>query len=736
MTLVMAFSGGLLALPEDKVTFNDHVKPIFQQRCATCHNGSRQSGGLDVTNYTNLMQGGGSGQSIEAGDAGASYLYLLVNHDETPKMPPSGTKIPSAEIRTIEAWINGGALENSGSVAMVKKKVAAVATVNVGVRPSQIAFPLRMSLQPHFFAAKSGVTRAIATNPWAPLAALGTAKQILLYDIANAEFLGALPFDSGRATVLKFSPNGKLLLAAGGRQGLVGSVFLWDTESTELVAQVGEETDTILAADLSADHELVALGGPQKMLRVYSVQSGKLAYEKKKHTDWVTALSFSPDGVLLASGDRNGGVVVWEAESGNEYIQLAGHGQGITGMSWRHDANVLATCSEDGTIKLWGMENGSQIKSWSAHANGVTAVDFARDGSLVSVGRESTGKLWKQDGKMIRKFNGLGEFGVAVQVCDESNRILVSDFAGTVSLFNATDAKRVATLSTNPESLGKALQVAQAQQQELREKIKPVKKNLDQANSRLMKLRKKLDKFVEQRELARNEFAALTTSLATTNQKIKSTQTSQEQWRQELEDSQSSLPSIKTAAENAQTAASQLPADKELQELAARMQRKLSQMQSRVKELDDLISEAISTGDQLSSQRTEAQQKVDSLASSLSQSDQAIATLRESQIVPAETAKNTILGQLQELEASESQILARIEYLTSEIEFDQMLAAKQMELQAAREVVESKEVELTGAKQALEAARANHDAKLSARNRSQEQAQKQEAELMKLRSRK
>ena len=183
---------GLVLSQEKKVTYDDHIKPIFQQRCAGCHNGGKQSGGLDVTNYTNLMQGGGSGQSIEPGDAGSSYLYLLVNHDETPEMPPGGTRIPDKNISMIEAWINGGALENSGSVAMIKKKVAPATTVNVGVRPSEVAYPLRMSLQPHFQSAKPGIAKAIATSPWAALTAIGAAKQILLYDNASSQFLLSL----------------------------------------------------------------------------------------------------------------------------------------------------------------------------------------------------------------------------------------------------------------------------------------------------------------------------------------------------------------------------------------------------------------------------------------------------------------------------------------------------------------------------------------------------------------
>jgi len=89
--------------------------------------------------------------------------------------------------------------------------------------------------------------------------------------------------------------------------------------------EVGKEYDVVLAADISPDRTLVALGGPGKILKVYGSSDGELVYESKKHTEWVTAIEFSPDGVLLASGDRNGGLVVWEAGTGREFYDLRGH---------------------------------------------------------------------------------------------------------------------------------------------------------------------------------------------------------------------------------------------------------------------------------------------------------------------------------------------------------------------------------------------------------------------------
>ena len=54
--LIFVLSDNVLG--QEKVTFEDHIKPMFRTRCAACHNPDKKNGDLDVTNYTSLMLGG------------------------------------------------------------------------------------------------------------------------------------------------------------------------------------------------------------------------------------------------------------------------------------------------------------------------------------------------------------------------------------------------------------------------------------------------------------------------------------------------------------------------------------------------------------------------------------------------------------------------------------------------------------------------------------------------------
>lgn len=446
----------------DKTTYVDHVLPIFRARCGSCHNANDRKGGLALDSFATAMEGGSSGTVVEGGDPDASYLWQLVTHESEPTMPPNSDKLPDNELAVIRNWIQGGLLENSGSTAMVKER-SSVAPIEISTdRPTEIATPSGYLGDPQNVASRPNAVTALAVSPWASIAAVSGYEQISLYNSATLEFLGALPFPEGQPEILKFSRNGSLLLAGGGHGGASGKVVVFDVATGERQAEIGDEYDSVLAADISPDHAQVALGGPKKMLRVYSVATGELLYENKKHTDWVTAIEFSPDGVLLASGDRSNGLVVWEALSGRPFYDLTGHSGAVNDVSWRLDSNVLASGSEDGTIKLWEMNNGSQIKSWNAHG-GVAALDFVRDGRIVSTGRDRMLRLWNGDGSQVREFGGMTDLGLEVAFDAETERVLGGDLTGVVRVWNAADGALLGQFDTNPKTLAMRLETLQQQ---------------------------------------------------------------------------------------------------------------------------------------------------------------------------------------------------------------------------------------------------------------------------------
>ncbi len=450
------------AEPVRKTTYDEHVLPILRDSCVGCHGPDKKRGGLALHTFTDVMQGGASGAVIKPGDPDGSRLFLLMAHKAEPAMPPKSPKLEQAKLDVVQKWIAEGALENAGSKAVVTKPNTDIGLSSiVRGKPAVPPMPTKpLPLEPVLRTAKANAVTALASSPWAPLVALGGEKQVLLYNSDTLDLIGVLPFPEGVPHVLRFSRNGSLLLAGGGRGGKSGKVVLWKVATGERVIALGDETDAVLAADISADQTQVALGGPAKVVRVYSTKDGSLVREIKKHTDWIYSVEYSPDGVLLATGDRNGGLFVWESHTGREYFALRGHTAAVTGLSWRMDSNVLASLSEDTTLRLWEMENGNAIKTWGAHGGGGQSVQYTHDSRIVSCGRDRVVKVWDQNGAQQRAFEALPDVAVRCCFTHDGGRVVAGDWTGGVTAWDAKDGRAVGKLLANPPSIAERLEAA------------------------------------------------------------------------------------------------------------------------------------------------------------------------------------------------------------------------------------------------------------------------------------
>ena len=521
-----------------KVTFDDDVRPLLQRRCSVCHNSDRREGDLDVTSFVNLMQGGGSGTVLEPNDPEGSYLYELVTHADSPEMPPNGNKIPDAEIKLLADWINGGLLENRGSKAVEgKPKVNLALNMSPTKRPEVSPTPFRMSLEP-VITPTVGSVLALAANPWAPVIAVSTPRQILLYRSDRLELAGVLPNQTGVAQSLSFSRNGELLLAGGGRGGESGSVLMFNARTGELIDQVGEERDTILTADLSSDQSLIAIGSPNKRVGVMT-SAGDSVHELKRHTDWVTAVGFSPDGQFLATADRNGSLLLWETESGVFVQKLDGHTKAITSLQWRSDSRFFVTASEDGNVRVWNSRDPKPVKSWNAHKAGSLVAGFRRDGTIYSAGRDRLVKLWQADGKAIRTFKGLQDIVVAAAVCDETNRVFAADWNGKLLAWNLEDGKVLKTLPANPPTLNQRLSQAKLDLQPAQAKVNDAVTVCDYLETQISiaKAQQKVtdEQFTEAEQQQQQDWAASQTKLDAAEQELTTKQKAISRWESEIQ---------------------------------------------------------------------------------------------------------------------------------------------------------------------------------------------------------
>jgi hypothetical protein len=746
---LVVFAAGARA--DDKVTYDNHLAPILRQRCSSCHSSTTKKADLDVTNYLSLMQGGASGTAIEAGDPDSSYLYSLVNHDAEPYMPMNADKLPDAEIALLRRWIEGGALENKGSKATKPKaKMNVAVEVAPGQRPNVVPLPPRMVLEPFYSMAHAPMARSLATSPWAPLVAVTSQRQVLLYNTATLELVGVYPFPDGQPNVVRFSRDGRLLIAGGGRPAASGKVVVWDIVTGERVTEVGKELDVVLAADISADHKHIALGGPQRVVRVYSIETGELQYEITKHTDWVTAVEFSPDGVLLATADRSSGLYMWEAQTGRDFLTLAGHTAAVTSLSWRGDSNVLASGSEDGTVRLWEPENGTQVKNWNAKT-AVLALEFARDGRLITCGRDQVTRLWDQDGKQLAESAPIGDVAVSATFCDESNRAIAASWAGVVQVYNGEPAALEkgslapvagttpgvvdpgsSGIATNPPKLEERLAAAQKQLDEKVAAAAPLVEAASKAAAELSAAQSAVSVAQQEVDVLRGKVDQLSAQTSELEKQRASQDAERTKIASELANLEAARPAVAEALRYLTEAIGRLPQDSELAGVHRQLTERLASAESRVKEGQVRHAELTAAIQLADTKAREANASLEAPRQELTAAVERLTKLQQTQETAAKSAEAARQA-THAMEAERVRIEQSVARWGDEIAFRDRMVRIEANLDAANKLVAERQAEVEKANEQLAGAQSAADSAIANLNEAAKSIEQLQAERRKAR---
>lgn len=95
------------------VTFDEHIKPIFEGACFKCHGAEKQKAGLRLDSRDAAAKGGEEGVIFEVGKSADSMLVRNIARvgDEEHWMPPidKGKPLTLEQVALVRAWIDQGA---------------------------------------------------------------------------------------------------------------------------------------------------------------------------------------------------------------------------------------------------------------------------------------------------------------------------------------------------------------------------------------------------------------------------------------------------------------------------------------------------------------------------------------------------------------------------------------------------------------------------------------------------
>lgn len=113
--------------PGEPVVFSKHILPIFRNSCGgtDCHMNGEVGGDLTLDTWNDLMLARPDrGSRVVPFSARMSHLFQHVNTDTTlgeiatPRMPLSRDPLPAEQIAAIRRWVDEGAKNDDGTVAL------------------------------------------------------------------------------------------------------------------------------------------------------------------------------------------------------------------------------------------------------------------------------------------------------------------------------------------------------------------------------------------------------------------------------------------------------------------------------------------------------------------------------------------------------------------------------------------------------------------------------------------
>jgi len=408
------------ALGAQPPSYSADIAPLLDRRCGACHSGQARMGEFAVDSFAMLMRGGNHGTPVIPGKPEESLLVQFVTGKAYPKMPMDGTTLSDGEIRLIEDWIRAGGKGPAEAEAATSRGAARAAAE---LKPRKVA-------RPRIFAG--------AWQPGGPLLALGGHKKVTLRDAAAGKDVATLDGHQDAIRAVAFSPDGRLVAAAGGPCAKAGEAKIWDAASRRLVAAITGHADCIYGLAFSPDGKMLATSSYDKLIKLWDAATGAEIRTLKDHIDAVYAVAFTAGGRRLVSGSADRGVKVWDPATGRRLYTLSDATDGINTVAVDPTGQLVAAGGLDKSIRIWrmGESGGELLHTQMAHEDAILKLAWSPDGQvLASSSADRSVKLFRaSDLTELRSIPGT-DWAYALEFSPDGKRLAVGRLDGSLAVY-------------------------------------------------------------------------------------------------------------------------------------------------------------------------------------------------------------------------------------------------------------------------------------------------------------
>ncbi|MGC9526622.1 MAG: AAA-like domain-containing protein [Limnospira sp.] len=197
---------------------------------------------------------------------------------------------------------------------------------------------------------------------------------------------------------------------------------------------------SVYAVAISPDHKLIASGGDDQTIKLWSRQ-GQLLNSFVAHQERIWDLTFTPDGQYIASSSEDGQVKLWTREG--SLMTTIPHQNSVSGIAIAPQGNLIVSASRDDLLRFWTLD-GKLLKTVQTESRGLTRVAFSPDGKMIATGGgDKMVKLWNLEGELLRTLPGHESMVISLDFTPDGQFIVSGGDDRTVIIW---DLEKIDTL--------------------------------------------------------------------------------------------------------------------------------------------------------------------------------------------------------------------------------------------------------------------------------------------------
>ena len=281
------------------------------------------------------------------------------------------------------------------------------------------------------------ITQLAATPDGTRLATASLDGTPRIWDTATGRILGTLRGHSGAIGGIDITADGALVVTSGAQ----GTIRIWDLEAREQLRSfesAGMDPDVLF----SPDGRFVVTSGVEGPLQRFETARGKAVQTYDLGDDHATSVSFSPDGRTLLVGMNSGASQILDAESGDTLRTFEKGRRSIDYVLYAPDGKRCITYEQRGAPVLRSCDTGEIISTLGPGGERITGIRFTPDGQSVLISYILESRVYSLTGAgAVRVFPGRraiitpdSRFVFTVESGDGSFHALQWDFASGKAL--------------------------------------------------------------------------------------------------------------------------------------------------------------------------------------------------------------------------------------------------------------------------------------------------------------